>query len=138
MGPARVSEHDKRSSSSSSLMRGNRRKSIALKLSIHSRTFSELGAGSLRGSIFALAASGIGTGILSLPYVFGLCGWGLGLILFMTSAIATEISLRMLTHLAIKHNMPNYNKIAMMAGGQKLSTFLTGMILLYTFGKGIG
>ena len=39
------------------------------------RTFSKLGKGSLRGSIFSLCASAIGSGVLSLPYVLKLCGY---------------------------------------------------------------
>lgn len=81
------------------------------------RTFSKLGKGSLRGSIFALCASAIGSGVLSLPYVLGLCGPGLGILFMLLGATAAEISLRMLAHLAVKHKMPNYSKIAIKAGG---------------------
>lgn len=45
----------------------------------YGRAFGKLGKGSLRGSIFALCASAIGSGVLSLPYVLGLNGWVLGL-----------------------------------------------------------
>lgn len=106
-----------------------------MRLSFSKRTFSKLGKGSLRGSIFALCASAIGSGVLSLPYVFGLCGYGLGFIFMMTGAIAAEISLRMLAHLAVKHKMPNYSKIAILAGGNKLNNILSGMILLFMFGS---
>jgi len=106
-----------------------------LRRSLSQRTFSKLGKGSLRGSIFALCASAIGSGVLSLPYVFGLCGWGLGLIFMCTGAIAAEISLRMLAHLAVKHKMPNYSKIAILAGGHKLNNFLSALILIFMFGS---
>ena len=43
--------------------------------SLKDRTFSKLGKGSLRGSIFSLSASAVGAGVLSLPYVLKLCGW---------------------------------------------------------------
>ena len=77
----------------------------------YNRTFSKLGKGSLRGSIFALCASAIGSGVLSLPYVLGLCGWALGASFMLLGAIAAEISLRMLAHLAVHHGLPNYSKI---------------------------
>ena len=49
----------------------------------YNRAFGKLGKGSLRGSIFALCASAIGSGVLSLPYVLGLNGWLLGLIFIL-------------------------------------------------------
>lgn len=106
-----------------------------LRRTFYSRTFSKLGKGSLRGSIFALCASAIGSGVLSLPYVLGLCGWGLGIIFMITGAVAAEISLRMLAHLAVRHQMPNYSSIAIKAGGQKLNMLLTIMILMFMFGS---
>lgn len=106
-----------------------------LRRTFYSRTFSRLGKGSLRGSIFALCASAIGSGVLSLPYVLGLCGWGLGIIFMMTGALAAEISLRMLAHLAVTHQMPNYSSIAIKAGGQKLNLLLSIMILAFMFGS---
>ena len=101
----------------------------------YNRTFSKLEKGSLRGSIFALCASAIGSGVLSLPYVLGLCGYGLGIIFMLLGATAAEISLRMLAHLAVKHKMPNYSKIAILAGGQSLNVLLSVMILLFMFGS---
>ena len=53
----------------------------------------------------------------------------------LTGAIAAEISLRMLAHLAVTHNMPNYSKIAIAAGGQKLNLLLSVMILMFMFGS---
>ena len=47
------------------------------------RAFGKLGKGSLRGSIFALCASAIGSGVLSLPYVLRLNGWILGLVFIL-------------------------------------------------------
>lgn len=47
------------------------------------RAFGKLDKGSLRGSIFALCASAIGSGVLSLPFVLALCGWALGFILIL-------------------------------------------------------
>lgn len=106
-----------------------------LRRTFYSRTFSALGKGSLRGSIFALCASAIGSGVLSLPYVLGLCGWGLGMIFMAIGAIAAELSLRMLAHLAVHHKLPNYSGIAIKAGGQTLNMVLSIMILAFMFGS---
>jgi hypothetical protein len=51
------------------------------------RTFGKLEKGSLRGSIFSLCASAIGSGVLSLPYVLTLTGWTMGFILILIGAI---------------------------------------------------
>jgi hypothetical protein len=51
-----------------------------------SRAFGKLEKGSLRGSIFALCASAIGSGVLSLPYVLRLNGWVLGVIFILVGA----------------------------------------------------
>ena len=50
------------------------------------RAFGKLEKGSLRGSIFSLCASAIGSGVLSLPYVLALNGWALGFIFILLSA----------------------------------------------------
>lgn len=50
------------------------------------RAFGKLEKGSLRGSIFSLCASAIGSGVLSLPYVLALNGWALGFIFILVSA----------------------------------------------------
>mgnify|MGYP001265960286 CR=1 FL=1 len=52
------------------------------------RTFSKLDRGSLRGSIFALSASAIGSGVLSLPYVLNLNGCGAGIFFLFIGALA--------------------------------------------------
>ena len=99
------------------------------------RTFSPLGKGSVRGSIFALCASAIGSGVLSLPYVFKLCGWGQGLFFMLCAAICARTTLSMLASLACKHKLPNYSGIVMKAGGKPLKNLLTIMIILFMFGS---
>jgi len=51
------------------------------------RAFGKLEKGSLRGSIFSLCASAIGSGVLSLPFVLNLNGWVLGFIFIIVGAI---------------------------------------------------
>ena len=65
-----------------------------------SRTFSGIGKGSLRGSIFSLCSGAIGSGVLSLPYVLKLNGWLLGLGFIVVGAIAANWSNKILARLA--------------------------------------
>jgi len=64
------------------------------------RTFSKVGKGSLRGSIFSLCAAAIGSGVLSLPYVLALNGWAIGIFFIMLGAVAAVWSLRILGSMA--------------------------------------
>lgn len=57
----------------------------------YDRVFGKLGKGSLRGSIFSLCASAIGSGVLSLPYVLGLNGWVLGLVFILVGGFCKLI-----------------------------------------------
>jgi hypothetical protein len=59
---------------------------ISGRRNFYQRAFGKLEKGSLRGSIFALCASAIGSGVLSLPYVLRLNGWVLGLIFIIVGA----------------------------------------------------
>ena len=99
------------------------------------RTFSKLDKGSLRGSIFALCASAIGSGVLSLPYVLKLCGYGMGIFLMLLGAFAAKWSLSLLAHVAVDHGLANYSKICLKAGGKKLNLLLSIMILLFMIGS---
>jgi amino acid permease len=71
------------------------------------RTFSKVGAGSIRGSIFSLCACAIGSGVLSLPYVLALCGWALGIAFICVGAIAAVWSNRILAELAVNNGLSN-------------------------------
>lgn len=44
--------------------------------------------GSVRGSIFALSASAVGSGVLSLPYALKLNGFAAGITFMIVAAIA--------------------------------------------------
>lgn len=101
-----------------------------------SRAFRKLEKGSLRGSIFSLCASAIGSGVLSLPYVLALCGWVTGIILVTTGAIAAFWSLNLIAEGSIKYaKVNNLMKLAYHAGGKKLELLLQIMILIYMFGS---
>ena len=98
------------------------------------RTFSQIGKGSLRGSIFALCSGAIGSGVLSLPYVLRLNGWMLGLGFILLGAIAACLSNRILARLACENDCKNLSSLARKAGGEPLSKLLAYMIILYVFG----
>ena len=88
------------------------------------RAFGKLDKGSLRGSIFALCASAIGSGVLSLPYVLGLNGWVMGLVFIIVGAIAAGWSLFMIAESAIRAKVKNLSKLTNYVGGKKLERFL--------------
>jgi amino acid permease len=102
------------------------------------RTFAALNGGSVRGSIFSLCASAIGSGVLGLPYVCNLCGYVAGPVLMLIAANAANISLRMLIKLAVLGDLKSYSKICTTAGGPKLSLLLSLLITLFMFGSCIG
>ena len=81
------------------------------------RTFSKVGKGSLRGSIFSLCACAIGSGVLSLPYVLALCGWALGITFIFIGAMAAIWSNTILAELAVNNGLPNLSSLALKAGG---------------------
>jgi amino acid permease len=102
--------------------------------SFSQRAFGKLDKGSLRGSIFALSATAIGSGVLSLPYVLGLNGWVLGLCFLLVGAFAAAWSLFMIAESAIKANVKNLSKLSNLVGGKKLERFLQINLLVFLFG----
>lgn len=76
------------------------------------RTFGRLDKGSLRGSIFSLCASAIGSGVLSLPYILALNGWIMGCFLILLGAVAATWSLFIIAEAAIKSKSKNFSQLA--------------------------
>ena len=105
------------------------------KRAFFNRALGKLNKGSLRGSIFSLCASAIGSGVLSLPYVLNLCGWMLGIILITAGAIAACWSLYLIAESAIKVKAANFSSLAQKVGGNKLEKLLIINILIYMFGS---
>lgn len=99
------------------------------------RTFSKVGPGSIRGSIFALSNAAIGAGVLSLPYVFRLNGWLVAVVYIITGACAAIWSNRILARSACELNVANYNDLCKKAGGKKASNLLLISLLTYVFGS---
>mmetsp|Transcript_63214 Transcript_63214/g.87308 ORF Transcript_63214/g.87308 Transcript_63214/m.87308 type:complete len:158 (+) Transcript_63214:382-855(+) len=98
------------------------------------RTFSKLEKGSLRGSIFNLCAAAIGSGVLSLPWMFAVCGWALGFFLIALGAFGATWSNLLIAKMAVAHRQKNYSDIAGLVGGKCLKNTLSLMIIVYLFG----
>jgi amino acid permease len=100
-----------------------------------SRAFGKLQKGSVRGSIFSLCASAVGSGVLSLPYVLALNGWVLGTFFILVGAIAATWSCMILADCGIKSGNTSFHKLAYFCGGRKLQLILQINILVYMFGS---
>ena len=98
------------------------------------RSFSKMGKGSLRGSIFSLSACAIGAGVLSLPYVLALNGWVLGLSLISIGAIAAVWSNSILVRLACDNDLKNISTLTTKGGGKGLNSFLSLNLFIGLFG----
>lgn len=98
------------------------------------RTFTSIGKGSLRGSIFALCSGAIGSGVLSLPFVLRLNGWLLGLGFIILGAVAANLSNKILARLACEHDCVNLSTLARKAGGESLAKALAYMVIAYVLG----
>jgi amino acid permease len=90
--------------------------------------------GSVRGSIFALCAVAIGSGVLSLPYVLATNGWLLGTMLILTGALTGCLSMYMIVNRSILTGSKNFSQLALLAGGKNLSLFLNICILAFLMG----
>jgi len=66
----------------------------------------------VRGSIFALCAVAIGSGVLSLPYVLKQNGWLLGIILILIGAFTGYVSMWMIIKRSIEYNCKNFSELA--------------------------
>lgn len=97
-----------------------------------------MGPGSVRGSIFALCSAAIGAGVLSLPYVFKLNGWGFGILFLIIGAVSGDYSNRILAYRACEFNERSYYKLLVKAAGDKMGRFMTIASILYLFGTVIG
>ena len=71
------------------------------------RTFGKLEKGSVRGSIFNMISAAMGGGVLSLPFVFVLSGYGIGLILIAGGCIGGIWSNVLIAKMATTHKLGN-------------------------------
>lgn len=98
------------------------------------RTFSRIGPGSVRSSIFSLSIISIGLGCLALPAKFQASGILGCLLLLAVSGIATYYSLIYLTEAGHKLRLDNYSDIVKYYYGTKASKTLDILIIVYIFG----
>jgi len=98
------------------------------------KTFGPMGQGSIRGSIFALCAVAIGSGVLSLPFVLKQNGWILGTILIIIGAVSGYYSMHMILVRSIETGKKNFSELSFLAGGKPLTILLQISILSFMFG----
>ena len=94
--------------------------------------------GSIRGSIFALSASAVGSGVLSLPYVLKLNGYVAGVCFMIVAALAAQTTLKMLATVACEFRLKSYSAVCKEAGGKKLQNLMSIMVIIFMFGACVG
>lgn len=94
--------------------------------------------GSERGSILTFMASGIGAGILTLPYVCKEVGLGYGIILLFLGMISTLWSFSLLIETYWTTKFKNVEHMCQAVGGKTLLWFYQIGILFLLFGAVIG
>jgi amino acid permease len=73
------------------------------------RSFGKLEKGGVRASTFSLCSAAIGGGVLSLPYMFCIVGYGLAYVLLVISALSGIWSNLILVDLSEKYKIKNYD-----------------------------
>jgi sodium-coupled neutral amino acid transporter 7/8 len=101
------------------------------------------GSGTLTTSIFTLANSAIGSGILAFPFAFMKAGLGGGLIITLIFAMVMGASLHFITACVaatqlVDPRIRSYEELAAFVGGTKLRTLLEITLLVYLVGCCIG
>ena len=87
------------------------------------RTFSQINKGSLRGGIFNLIQASVGSGCLSLPYVYRQSGFVMGIVLTLFCGIVSLLSMRMLVIASQLQNTSRYSAL-MRASFGKVHLFI--------------
>lgn len=88
----------------------------------------------MRGSILALLATAIGSGILALPYVARKSGViNVGLLLFL-GAVLAYVSMTNLIRFSYIAKKDNYARLVEHVLGDKVGIFLHCMFIVYAFG----
>jgi solute carrier family 38 (sodium-coupled neutral amino acid transporter), member 11 len=85
-----------------------------------------------------MAATAIGGGIISVPFVFEIVGYGLGYALFTIGCLSSIWSCLLLAKIATTHNLKNFDQIVKKAGGRPCQKFLSTIILIYMLGGCVG
>jgi len=99
------------------------------------RTFGPLNEGSQRSFIFALCNTAFGSGILALPWVFGILGLPLATVILIASAGFSLLSLQMLANASVASGQNEYKSVVQRTLGNGMSVFLRVLIFVYVFGS---
>ena len=108
---------------------------LSKKRSCFSKWFGALTPGSMRGSIFALMATAIGAGVLSLPYVVKQSGLIVGIINLVGGSLISYTSMRLLTWACWRTKCWNYAKLISDTFGWFHGKILSWVIMIWTLGS---
>lgn len=87
------------------------------------RWFRKIGAGSLRGGVFAVASVTFGGGCLAFPKAMATSGIYLGSFIFFASAILSYLTLRYLIDTGLKYKIMDYNDLTKKAVNDNFRIF---------------
>jgi amino acid permease len=103
----------------------------------YARTFSPLGTGSLRGSVFMLVSGAIGAGIVALPYTLTLCGLPLALALMTIAGLAALLSLQVCCVAQQTLLQPSYDAVIAELFPRATQRLCVAMLALCAFGLAV-
>lgn len=105
--------------------------------SFFERTFSTMQPGALRGSIFALLACAMGTGMFNLPYRISKIGVIPYSIFLILSGIFSYIGMYLLSRVITKFNVKSYSEMADKSYGPKFKKIAELCIIFYAWGTSV-
>jgi amino acid permease len=98
------------------------------------RTFSNIEAGSMRGSYFTLLSTAFGAVVLSLPYMMSTCGIVLGIAFIIANGFINLWSLHVLSRVSFKTNTFQYSEAVEKTMGRKYGLVFSWIMISYCFG----
>ena len=102
------------------------------------RTFSKIQPGSVRGSIFTLVSTAIGSGCLSLPGRMANSGIFLHLIIMFITASVAYLSIVTIARTAEKYNTYAFSDLIAKSLGHRWGVLIDFIIIIYIYGTVIG
>ena len=97
------------------------------------RTFGKLYPGSLRGSIFTLLSTAIGTGCLTLPLVLKNMGIILGLLMLAFTTILAYVGLINIAAAGAKYDTYHYPDLVTKTLGPKIGFVIDCLLIFYLY-----
>lgn len=98
------------------------------------RTFSPMSEGGIRPSIFTLVSTAVGGGVLTIPYMFQLCGFAGGIFLLMLGAFCANETMFILMVAAQKAKCNTYAELMAKCFGKNSAVLLDLVIGIYGVG----